>query len=68
MRQAKIYGVRPKRTFKEAATKYLLESQHKSSIADDADHLKLVCQFIGNLTLEQVHNGILLSFIKSRQL
>src|SRR5207244_543239 len=67
MRQAKIYGVRPKRTFKEAATKYLLEHQHKASITDDADHLKLVCTFIGNLTLEQVHNGTLLPFVKARQ-
>lgn len=67
IRQANIYGVRPKRIFKEAATKFLLEHQHKASIADDAAHLKLVCRFIGNLTLEQVHNGTLLPFIKARQ-
>jgi len=34
---------------------------------DNADHLKLVCNFIGDLTLEQVHNGTLLPFIKTRQ-
>lgn len=67
IRQAKVYGVRPKRTFKEAATKYLLEKQHKASIADDANNLKLVCRYIGGLTLEQVHNGTLLPFIQSRQ-
>lgn len=67
IRQASIYGVRPKRTFKEAATKYLLENQHKASIADDANHLKLVCRFIGHLTLEQVHNGTVMPFVKSRQ-
>lgn len=67
IRQANIYGVRPKRTFKEAATKYLLEHQHKASIADNADHLKLLCRYIGNLTLEQVHSGTLVSFIKARQ-
>ncbi len=67
VRQAKVYGVRPKRTFKEAATKYLLEHQHKASIVDDADHLKLVCRYIGNLALEQVHNGTLMSFVKARQ-
>ncbi len=67
IRQAIVYGVRPKRTFKEAATKYLLENQHKASIADDADHLKLLCAFIGNLTLEQVHNGTLLPFVNARQ-
>jgi integrase len=67
VRQAKVYGVRPKRSFKEAATKYLLENQHKASISDDANHLKLVCRYIGNLALEQVHSGSLLSFIKNRQ-
>lgn len=67
IRQAKVYGVRPKRTFMEAATKYLLENQHKASIRDDADHLKLVCQYVGNLTLEQVHTGSLQPFVKARQ-
>ncbi len=67
IRQAKVYGVRPKRSFKEAATKYLLENQHKASISGDADNLKLVCRYIGDLTLEQVHNGTLVPFIQSRQ-
>lgn len=67
IRQAKVYGVRPKRSFKEAATKYLLENQHKASISDDADNLKLICRYIGDSTLEQVHNGTLLPFIQSRQ-
>ena len=43
------------------------ENQHKASISDDADHLKLVGRFVGNLTLEQVHNGSLLPFIKARR-
>ena len=45
----------------------MLENQHKASIRDDADHLKLICRYIGNLALEQVHAGSLLSFIKDRQ-
>jgi integrase len=67
IRQAKIYGVRPKRMFKDAATKYLLENQHKASIGDDSTHLTAVCRFIGELTLEQMHNGTLQPFIKARQ-
>ncbi len=39
-RQAKVYGVRPKRSFREAATKFLLENQHKKSLSDDACSLK----------------------------
>ena len=67
IREAKTYKVRPNRSFKEAATKYLLENQHKASIKDDADHLSLLCQFIGNLALEQVHIGTLQSFIEARK-
>ncbi|MBP6104347.1 MAG: tyrosine-type recombinase/integrase [Gammaproteobacteria bacterium] len=67
LRQASVYGVRPKRLFKEAATKYLLENQHKASIADDALHIKLLCGFIGDLVLEQVHSGTLKPFIEARQ-
>lgn len=39
IRQASVYGVRPKRTFQEAATKFLMENQHKRSLPDDAGHL-----------------------------
>ncbi|MBP6103609.1 MAG: tyrosine-type recombinase/integrase [Gammaproteobacteria bacterium] len=67
IRQATIYGIRPKRTFKDAAAKYLLENQHKASIGDNAEQLNLVCRFIGDLTLEQVHGGVLLPFIEARQ-
>ena len=36
IRQASVYGIRPTRTFREAATKYLLEHQSKASIEMDA--------------------------------
>ena len=39
IRQAEIYGIRPQRTFRQAATKYLKEG-HKASIADVAKWLK----------------------------
>lgn len=65
-RQATVYGVRPKRTFREAATKHLLESQ-KSSLKDDALHLKILDSFIGDLALEFVHMGTLQNFIEVRK-
>jgi integrase len=65
-RQAIIYGVRPKRIFKEAATKYLLESQ-KSSLRDSALHLKLLDKYIGDLPLESIHMGTLQSYIQNRR-
>lgn len=59
--------MRPKRTFQEAATKYLLENQHKASIANDAMYFKQLDKFIGSLYLEQVHNGTLQAFIAARK-
>src|SRR5690349_12439699 len=63
LRQATVYGVRPKRTFREAATKFLLENQHKASIHDDACTIKTLDKFIGTLSLESVHMGSLQLFI-----
>ena len=33
IRPAKVFGIRPQRTFQEAATRYLTENQHKRSIS-----------------------------------
>ena len=51
IRSAQLYGVRPDRTFRAAATKFLNENQHKRSIDDDALHLSQLDPFIGNLFL-----------------
>ena len=66
-RQAMIYGVRPKRIFKEAATKFLLENQFKRSIRSDAYRLKMLDGFIGDLALESVHMGTLQPYITVRR-
>jgi len=67
IRQAIVYGVRPKRIFREAATKFLQENQHKASIGDDAYHLRVLDPYIGELPLEAVHMGALSSFIAARK-
>jgi integrase len=67
IRQAKVYGIRPKRTFREAATKFLLEHQHKKSIHVDAWCLKTLDPHIGDLSLETIHMGSLQKYIISRQ-
>lgn len=66
LRQAEVYGVRPKRTFRQAATKYLNEST-KSTLREDARHLRFLEPFIGSLALEAVHMGTLAPFIESRK-
>lgn len=67
VRQAVLYGVRPKRTFRRAATRYLNENRHKRSIADSAMHLKQLDPFIGHLPVESVHMGTLQPFIETRR-
>ncbi len=67
IRQASIYGVRPKRIFREAATKYLAEKD-KASLRVDAIHLKKLDKYIGGLALDSIHMDSLKRYIKERAL
>lgn len=67
IRQAKIYGVRPKRTFRQAAIKYLEENEHKSSIKEAGYLIKHLDKFIGDFPLESIHIGSLQDYIGSRK-
>jgi integrase len=66
-RQASVFGVRPKRTFRAAATRYLRENQDKRSIGDQALHLRQLDKFIGDLDLGSVHMGTLQPYIEARR-
>ncbi len=67
LRQVAIYGARPKRIFREAATKFLIENQHKKSIQSDAEQLGMLDKYIGDLPIESIHIGTLQSFIEARK-
>jgi len=67
IRQARVFGVRPARTFEEAAAKFVLESQHKRSLADDISRLKGLMPWIGKVTLDKIHQGALQPWIAERQ-
>lgn len=67
LRQGAVYGIRPKRLFREAATRYLLEKQHKRSIEEDAKRLRLLDRYIGDLTLDMINMGTLKPFIVARK-
>lgn len=67
IRQAEVYGIRPKRIFRDAAIKFLLENQHKKSLRSDAGRLKILDMFIGDLPLESIHMGTLQPYITARQ-
>jgi integrase len=66
IRQAEVYGVRPKWTWREAATKYL-NTATKATIGEDARQLEYLDKYIGDLPLEAVHMGTLERFIKERK-
>lgn len=67
VRQAQLFGIRPKRSFREAATRYLEENMHLATISQSAQHLKQLDPYIGELPLQQVHMGTLQPFIQDRQ-
>ena len=67
LRQVAMYGARPKRTFREAATKFLQENQHKRSIRCDAERLGKLDKYIGGLPLEAIHMGTLQPFVEAKK-
>jgi integrase len=67
IREGIIYGVRPRRTWRDAATRYLTEFAQKKSIERDARALKDLDGFIGNLWLDQVHNDSLQPYRNARK-
>jgi integrase len=66
-RQAEVYGVRPARTFEQAAARFVLENQHKRSLASDIVQLKLLMPALGHLHLHQIHSGSLQSWVEKRR-
>jgi integrase len=66
-RQAHFFGVRPARTFEQAAARFVLENQHKRSLQDDVSRLKGLMPWIGSVGLDRIHPGTLQPWIVQRQ-
>ena len=66
-RQASVYGVRPVRTFEQAAAKFVQEHQHKRSIGSDVARLKALMPILGPQPLDRVHIGMLQPWIDRRK-
>jgi integrase len=66
-RQAKVFGVRPNRTFEQAAAKFILENQHKRSLRNDIGRLKLLMPYIGQEPIDRLHFGSLMPWIEQRK-
>lgn len=56
-----------KRTFMEAATKFLLENQQKRSLSADAGRLRELVKYIGKCNIDSIHMGSLQDFIDGRK-
>ena len=65
-RQAQVYGVRPTRTFEQAAAKFVLENQHKRSLTTDLVQLKHLIPWIGPAALDRIHIGTLQPWVQKR--
>jgi len=67
MRKANVYGIRAERSFRQAATRFLLDYQHKRIIGRYAQSLQILDPHIGDLPLRRVHQGTLETFIQHRR-
>ena len=66
-RQAQIYGVRPSRTFEQAAAKFVLENQHKRSLSSDTMQLQLLMPWIGGMPIDRINGGSLQNWVAQRR-
>ncbi|MEQ1612906.1 MAG: site-specific integrase, partial [Hyphomicrobiaceae bacterium] len=66
-RQAQVYGIRPQRTFEEAAAKFVMDHQHKRSLVDDIGRLKGLMPWIGSVPIDRLHMGLLQPWIADRK-
>ena len=57
VRSSHFFGARTPRTFREAATRYLEENQHKRSLERDSRSLEALDRYIGELKLQRVHSA-----------
>jgi len=67
VRNAGVYGIRPKRTFSEAVAKYLIYKQDKRSIDSDISRLNILLPMLGKYTLEELHMGTLQLWVDKRK-
>jgi integrase len=67
LREIRIYGERPQRTFGDAIQKYLVENSARKSIGRDAAILKDLDSFTGNMPLDRINNDSFARYRKARQ-
>jgi integrase len=66
-RLAQLFGIRPPRTFEQAAAKYVSENTHKRSLEADVSRLKQLMPWVGQVSLGRLHRGTLEPWVARRQ-
>ena len=67
IRNAMVYGIRPTRTFQEAAIKFLEDNQRKKLLERYAYAFDRVMPHIGHMRLDRIHNDTLSSYRRARR-
>eukprot|EP01030_Chromulinospumella_sphaerica_P005260 gene5260-5145_t len=62
LRQEKVYGVRQVRTWREAATRFLVEFKDQASIGLSASHIEQLDPYLGDLPITHIDDGTLAPF------
>ncbi len=66
LRQQKVYGVRRVRTWREVATRFLLEVKDQASIHISATYMEQLDPFIGEMPLTHIDDDALAPYIQSK--
>jgi integrase len=66
LRQQKVYGVRRVRTWREVATRFLLEVKDQASIHISATYMEQLDPFIGDMPLTHIDDDALAPYIQSK--
>lgn len=67
VRNAEVYGIRPKRTFQQAADYYVQVRRDKKSINSDISRLTTLLPVIGDQYIDEMHMGTLDDWIALRR-
>jgi len=66
LRKASMFGVRPTYTWRQAATRYLVDNQEMPSIQLTAMLFRQLDQYVGDIAIDKIHDDTLKSFVKAR--
>jgi integrase len=65
-RQARVFGIRPKRTFEQAAAAYIKKYAQQKSIDSAISKLKQVVPYIGHIPLDEINRDTLNEWVAMR--